>query len=221
MKIFHDRVDAGRRLAEALGGYRSRQDLVVLALPRGGVPVAAEVAAALGAALGLLIVRKIGAPAQPELAIGAVASGGVVIRNEEIIRLLGMSEAEVARATGAAKAELAAKERVYGETAAATSIEGRTAILVDDGAATGATMRAAVAAARARAAARVVVALPTAAAETAAMLAREADDLVCIETPEPYIAVGYWYRNFSQVQDEEVRRLLERPRPEAQHARVP
>jgi len=213
MKHFIDRGDAGRRLAAALSrehpGHRAGENTVVLALPRGGVPVAALVAAALGAPLGLLIVRKIGAPSQPELAMGAVASGGVVIRNEDIIRAIGLSDAAFARATALAEAELATKERIYGPRAGAADVAGKTVILVDDGAATGATMRAAVAAARARHAGRVVVALPTASEEAAAELAREADDLVCLDTPEPYFAVGYWYRDFDQVGDDEVRRLLE------------
>lgn len=213
MKHFIDRDDAGRRLAVALHqqrpGHRAGNDTVVLALPRGGVPVAAQVAAALGAALGLLIVRKIGAPMQPELAMGAVASGGVVIRNEPIIRAIGLTEAAFGRATALAGEELAAKERLYGPRAGAVAIAGKTVILVDDGAATGATMRAAVAAAKAQGAARVVVALPTASEEAAAALATEADDLVCLDTPEPYFAVGYWYRDFSQVGDDEVRRVLE------------
>jgi predicted phosphoribosyltransferase len=211
MTHFIDRDDAGRRLAVALHrhrpGPRAGDDTVVLALPRGGVPVAAQVAAALGAPLGLLIVRKIGAPMQPELAMGAVASGGVVIRNQPIIRAIGLSEAAFARATALAEEELAAKERLYGPGAAA-DVAGRTVILVDDGAATGATMRAAVAAVKARRAGRVVVALPTASEEAAAALAAEADDLVCLDTPEPYFAVGYWYRDFSQVGDDQVRRLL-------------
>ncbi|MBL8201543.1 MAG: phosphoribosyltransferase [Chromatiales bacterium] len=213
MKQFIDRDDAGRRLAVALHqrlpGHRAGDGTVVLALPRGGVPVAAQVAAALGAPLGLLIVRKVGAPSQPELAMGAVASGGVVIRNEPVIRAIGLSEAAFARATALAEAELAAKERLYGTRAGPADIAGKTVILVDDGAATGATMRAAVAAAKKRSAARVVVALPTASEEAAAALATGADDLVCLDTPEPYFAVGYWYRDFAQVGDDEVARLLE------------
>lgn len=214
MKHFIDRDDAGRRLAVALQrqhpGHRAGDDAVVLALPRGGVPVAAQVAAALGAPLGLLIVRKIGAPMQPELAMGAVASGGVVIRNEPIIRAVGLPEAAFARATALAQEELAAKEHLYGPGAAAADFAGRTVFLVDDGAATGATMRAAVAAAKARRAGRVVVALPTASEEAAAALAAEADELVCLDTPEPYFAVGYWYSDFGQVSDDEVRRLLDK-----------
>jgi predicted phosphoribosyltransferase len=137
-----------------------------------------------------------------------------VIRNEGIIGQLGMSEEQIARAIAAAQAELATKERLYGQAAAECPVAGRTVILVDDGAATGATMRAAIAAARARKAAKVAVALPHAASESAAALARESDDLVCLETPEPYMAVGYWYRDFGQVADEEVRRLLEGAREE-------
>lgn len=217
MKMFIDRTDAGQRLASALRRHladiRHGGKEIVLALPRGGVPVAFEVAASLGAPLGLLIVRKIGAPYQPELAMGAVASGGVVIRNADIIRMIGISDSAFARATEAAEAELAAKERLYGTGATAEDLNGKTAILVDDGAATGATMRAAIAAVRERGAGRVVVALPTASQEAAAMLARESDDLVCLETPEPYLAVGYWYKDFSQVSDAEVRRLLDKATP--------
>ncbi len=209
---FTDRDDAGRRLAVALHqrqpGLRAGDGTVVLALPRGGVPVAAPVAAALGAPLGLLIVRKIGVPSQPELAMGAVASGGVVIRNEDVIRAVGLPAAAFAQAAARAEDELAAKERLYGPGTAAADVAGRTVILVDDGAATGATMRAAVTAAKARHAARVVVALPTASGEAAAALAAGADELVCLDTPEPYFAVGYWYRDFGQVSDDEVRRLL-------------
>ncbi len=217
VKHFIDRDDAGRRLAVALHqrypGLGAGNEAVVLALPRGGVPVAARVAAALRTPLGLLIVRKIGAPMQPELAMGAVASGNVVIRNEPVIRAVGLPEAAFARATGLAQEELAAKERLYGPAAGAGDLAGRTVILVDDGAATGATMRAAVAAAKARHAGRVVVALPTASEEAAAALAAGADELVCLDTPEPYFAVGYWYRDFSQVGDDEVRRLLDDASP--------
>jgi putative phosphoribosyl transferase len=209
MKTFSDRTDAGQRLATAVAHLRTGNE-AVLALPRGGVPVAFEVAACLGAPLGLLIVRKVGAPAQPELAMGAVASGGVVIRNEAILRMLGLSEAEFARAAASAQAELSAKERLYGSGAGAVEISGKTVILVDDGAATGATMRAAIAAAKARGADRVIVALPTASEEAADALSRDADSLICLQTPDPYFAVGYWYRDFSQVSDNEVRQLLER-----------
>jgi predicted phosphoribosyltransferase len=207
MKIFANRTEAGRALAEALQHFRAAGPVVVLALPRGGVPVACEVARSLGAPLGLLIVRKIGTPGQPELAMGAVASGGVVIRNADIVSMLGITDAEFSRASDAAQAELLAKEQLYG-AAQNAEVAGKTVILVDDGAATGATMRAAVAAAKARRAARVVVALPTSSTDAAAALVGDCDDLVCLATPEPYGAVGYWYRDFTQVGDDEVRRLL-------------
>ncbi len=208
MMIFEDRIDAGRRLAAALTEYQGKANLMVLALPRGGVPVAAEVAAALGAPLGLLVVRKIGTPFQPELALGAVASGGVTIINQDVTRMTGVTDEQIEAATEQARAELAEKESRYGAVPRAASLEGRTAILVDDGVATGATMRAAIAAARARHASTVVVAVPTAAVQTAEVLAEEADDLICLETPEPYIAVGCWYHDFSQVSDDEVAAIL-------------
>ena len=210
MVIFDDRIDAGRQLAAALSAYQGEPELVVLALPRGGVPVAAEVAAALRAPLDVLVVRKIGTPFQPELAMGAVASGGVTIINKDVTRVTGVTAEQIAAATQQAQAELAEKESRYGEVPKAATLEGRTVILVDDGVATGATMRAAIAAARARQASKVVVAVPTAAVATARVLAEEADHLICLETPEPYIAVGCWYRDFGQVSDDEVAAILAR-----------
>lgn len=210
MVIFDDRIDAGRQLAAALSAYQGEPELVVLALPRGGVPVAAEVAAALRAPLDVLVVRKIGTPFQPELAMGAVASGGVTIINKDVTRVTGVTAEQIEAATQQAQAELAEKESRYGEVPKAVTLEGRTVILVDDGVATGATMRAAIAAARARQASKVVVAVPTAAVATADVLAEEADQLICLETPEPYIAVGCWYRDFGQVSDDEVAAILAR-----------
>ena len=208
--IFDDRIDAGRQLAEALSAYQGGGSIVVLGLPRGGVPVAAEVAAALGAPLKVLVVRKIPTPFQPELAMGAVASGGVTIINEDVTRATGVTVEEITAATEQARTELEQKEGRYGEAPKAASLAGCTVILVDDGVATGATMRAAITAARARQASQVVVAVPTAAVDTARILAEEADDCVCLETPEPYIAVGAWYRDFSQVSDDEVAAILAR-----------
>lgn len=208
MKRFADRTDAGRDLAAALGRYRKTADAVVLALPRGGVPVAFEVAAALKAPLDVLVVRKIGAPGQPELAIGAVAGGDIVIHNDDVIAAIGVDPDTLKRATAMARAELAEKERRYRTGRAAVPLEGKSVFLIDDGAATGATMRAAIAAARLRGAREVIVALPTAAAEAADTLRQEADGLICLQTPEPYYAVGAWYRDFGQVSDAEVARLL-------------
>jgi predicted phosphoribosyltransferase len=208
MTRFADRTEAGRALAAALVSREPGESPVVLALPRGGVPVAFEVAKALSAPLDVLVVRKIGAPDQPELAIGAVATGGVIIRNEEILAALGIDAQTMARATAAAQAELVAKEQRYRTGREPLAVEGRAVILVDDGAATGATMRAAVVAARQRGARKVIVALPNAATDAAATLAREADELVCLHTPEHYFAVGYWYLDFAQVSDAEVARLL-------------
>jgi predicted phosphoribosyltransferase len=208
--IFDDRIDAGQQLAEALSAYQRVVNIVVLGLPRGGVPVAAEVAAALGAPLDVLVVRKIRAPFQPELAMGAVASGGVTIINEDVTRATGVRAEEITAATEQARTELEQKESRYDGARRAVSLEGRTVILVDDGVATGATMRAAISAARARQALKVVVAVPTAAVDTARILAQTADDVICLETPEPYIAVGRWYRDFSQVSDDEVAAILAR-----------
>ena len=208
--IFDDRIDAGQQLAEALSAYQRVVNIVVLGLPRGGVPVAAEVAAALGAPLDVLVVRKIRAPFQPELAMGAVASGGVTIINEDVTRATGVRAEEITAATEQARTELEQKESRYNGARRAVSLEGRTVILVDDGVATGATMRAAISAARARQALKVVVAVPTAAVDTARILAQTADDVICLETPEPYIAVGRWYRDFSQVSDDEVAAILDR-----------
>ncbi len=208
--IFDDRIDAGQQLAEALSAYQRVVNIVVLGLPRGGVPVAAEVAAALGAPLDVLVVRKIREPFQPELAMGAVASGGVTIINEDVTRATGVRGEEITAATEQARTELEQKESRYDGARRAVSLEGRTVILVDDGVATGATMRAAISAARARQALKVVVAVPTAAVDTARILAQTADDVICLETPEPYIAVGRWYRDFSQVSDDEVAAILAR-----------
>jgi predicted phosphoribosyltransferase len=209
MKIFDNRTDAGRQLAEALEHHAGDEHLVILALPRGGVPVAYQVASALGAPLDVLVVRKLGAPHQPELAMGAVASGGVVIINDDVTRLLRVSEETIRNATDLARAELEEKERRYRRTRAIVALEGETVILVDDGAATGATMRAAIEAAKKRGAAKVVVALTTASGEARNIFAAEADEVVCLETPDPYIAVGCWYRDFGQTSDEEVAKLLE------------
>jgi putative phosphoribosyl transferase len=206
--IFDDRTDAGRQLAEALTAYKGIPELIVLALPRGGLPVAVEVATALGTPLHLLVVRKIGTPFQPELAMGAVASGGVTIINEDVTRVTGVTPDEITAATEQARAELEEKESRYGEAPRAVNLEDRPVILVDDGVATGATMRAAIAAARAGHATKVTVAVPTAAVDTARILAEEADEFVCLDTPDPYMAVGYWYRNFQQVSDDEVAAML-------------
>jgi putative phosphoribosyl transferase len=205
---FRDRVEAGDVLAGRLGHYAGRSDVLVLALPRGGVPVAARVAQALGAPLDVFVVRKLGVPGHEELAMGAIASGGVQVVNEQVVGRLGLSEADLRRVAEAEERELARRERSYREGRAPPDLAGRVVILVDDGLATGSTMRAAVAAARRLGPARVVVAVPTAPASTCERLRSEADEVICATTPRPFRAVGYSYRSFPQTSDEEVRAVL-------------
>jgi predicted phosphoribosyltransferase len=206
--LFRDRSEAGDVLAGRLGHYAGRDDVLVLALPRGGVPVAARVARALGAPLDVFVVRKLGVPGHEELAMGAIASGGVRVVNEQVVGRLGLGEEELRRVAEVEGRELARRERRYREDRAPPELAGRVVILVDDGLATGSTMRAAVAAARRAAPARVVVAVPTAPASTCQRLAEEADEVVCATTPRPFRAVGYSYRSFPQTSDEEVRAIL-------------
>jgi putative phosphoribosyl transferase len=207
--VFRDRAEAGDVLAGQLGHYAGRDDLTVLALPRGGVPVAARVARALGAPLDVFVVRKLGVPGHEELAMGAIASGGVEVVNEQVAGRLGLGEADLRRVAEAEGRELARRERSYREGRPPPALGGRVVILVDDGLATGSTMRAAVAAVRRLGPARVVVAVPTAPASTCQRLAEEADEVICATTPRPFRAVGYSYRSFPQTSDEEVRTLLQ------------
>lgn len=209
---FHDREDAGRALAEHLRKYAGRDDLLVLALPRGGVPVAYEVARALPAPLDVFIVRKLGVPGHEEYAMGAVASGGIRVLNEEAVRTLRLSIATVDRVAAKELAELNRRERAYRGERPEPVVEGRTIILVDDGLATGTSMRAAVSALKVRRPTRIVVAVPVAAADTCAALARDVDEVVCAVTPEPFRAVGLWYENFDQTTDEQVHALLDKGR---------
>ena len=206
--MFRDRAEAGDVLAGELGHYAGRDDVVVLALPRGGVPVAARVASALGAPLDVFVVRKLGVPGHEELAMGAIASGGVRVVNQQVVGRLGLGEADLRRVAEAEGRELARRERSYREGRAPPELAGRVVILVDDGLATGSTMRAAVAAARRLGPARVVVAVPTAPGSTCQSLREEADEVVCAITPRPFRAVGYSYRSFPQTSDEEVSALL-------------
>jgi len=206
--LFRDRVEAGDTLAGLLGHYAGRPDVLVLALPRGGVPVAARVAEALGAPLDVFVVRKLGVPGQQELAMGAIATGGVRVVNEQVVGRLRLGEADLQRVAEAEERELARRERSYREGRGPPDLAGQVVILVDDGLATGSTMRAAVAAARRLGPARVVVAVPTAPASTCQSLREEADEVVCATTPRPFRAVGYSYRSFPQTSDEEVRSLL-------------
>lgn len=207
---FHDRADAGRVVAADLAAYAGRPDLLVLALPRGGVPVAYEVARALGAPLDVFIVRKLGLPGHEEFAMGAIASGGIRLINEEVVREFGVTEAEIAAVSEAEAMELERRERQYRRDRPRPTIEGRTVILVDDGLATGATMHAAVLALREERPARLIVAVPVAAADTCDAFREIVDDIVCAETPAPFYAVGLWYEDFSQTTDEEVQNLLNR-----------
>jgi putative phosphoribosyl transferase len=216
---FRDRRDAGQQLAHELRRHAHRPDLIVLALPRGGVPIGFEVARALGAPLDVFVVRKLGLPWHDELAMGAIASGGVRVLDRDLIRVARVSEAELARVIAAEEAELARRERSYRGDRPFPDVRGKTAILVDDGLATGATMRAAVEALRLEQPSRIIVAVPVAAPQTCDAFRDVADEVVCAITPEPFQAVGRWYADFSQTTDEEVHDLLKRARG-ASHAAV-
>lgn len=205
---FIDRQEGGRALAGLLGEYAHRPDTLVLALPRGGMPVAFEVARELGAPLDVFLVRKLGAPMHEELAMGAMASGGTIVINQEVVRELGVRPEEIDAAAAREERELQRREQQYRGARPPPEVQGRTVILVDDGLATGSTMRAAVAALRQQRPERIVVAVPVAAVQACDMLAEEADEVVCARTPEPFYAVGLWYRDFAQTTDEEVRELL-------------
>ena len=208
MSAFQDRIDAGRRLARALAHYAGRRDVTVLGLPRGGVPVAAEVARALRADLADAEARKLGVAGQGELAMGALASGGVRVLNESVVDALHIDSASLERVAAQERRELERREQAYRGDRPPLDVRGRGAILVDDGLATGATMRAAVAAMKRLGPARVVVAVPVGASESVELLRREADEVVCPEIPEPFYGVGQWYDDFAQTSDEEVRALL-------------
>lgn len=205
---FRDRRAAGAELAAQLVGYRKAPGLLVLALPRGGVPVAYEIAMALGAELDVLVVRKLGVPQQPELALGALASGGATVFNDDVIGAIGITRSHLDVIARAERIELQRRERAYRGDRGPLNVRGRTVIVVDDGLATGASMRAAVAALRSMQPAKVVVAVPVAPIETAEEFMHVADDFVCIETPRDFHSVGWWYRDFDQTQDDEVRALI-------------
>lgn len=211
-QVFRDRTHAGQALARLLAGFARRDDVLVLALPRGGVPVAFEVAEALQLPLDVFVVRKLGVPGHEEYAMGALASGGVRVLNENVVRLLDVPQACVDAVIEAEQRELERREQIYRDALPPLDVRGRTVILVDDGLATGSTMLAAVKALRKQAPARIVVAVPTAAADTCNALRSDADEVICATTPEPFRAVGLWYEDFSQTSDDEVRELLARAR---------
>ncbi|MDP9231652.1 MAG: phosphoribosyltransferase [Actinomycetota bacterium] len=208
---FRDRTHAGRVLGELLrGDYAGSGDLLVLGLPRGGVPVAFEVAQELGAELDVFVVRKLGVPGHEELAMGALASGGIRVLNDTVVAELEIGEVMIARAAATESAELERRERAYRGDRAPVEASGRTVLLVDDGLATGSTMRAAALAVRAQDPERLVVAVPVAAEQTCDEFRADVDEIVCAFTPEPFHAVGLWYEDFAPTSDDEVRELLAR-----------
>jgi putative phosphoribosyl transferase len=209
-RAFPNRTEAGRQLAEKLVNYAGREDVIVLGLPRGGVPVAFEVAQRLGAPLDVFIVRKLGVPGFEELAVGAIASGGVRVLNQDVVRALPNAEEAIEAITARETAELERREKSYRNGRPAPELRDRVVILVDDGLATGATMRAAVAALRQRHVAKIVVAAPVGAPDTCREFEDEVDEIVCATAPEFFQAVGQYYHDFSQTSDEEVRELLSR-----------
>jgi len=212
-RIFPDRTVAGRELGAALAARHLTGSLLVLGLPRGGVPVAFEVATALGAPLDVMVVRKIGMPGQPELAVGAIASGGIVVRDPDTLRYMPGDAGSFDRLVARERVELERRERAYRAGRPPLELEGRIVILVDDGIATGSTMLAAVRAARQARAARVIAAAPVSSHEAAALLAKEADEAVFLMVPPALYAIGQWYELFNQLEDDEVRRLLALNRP--------
>jgi putative phosphoribosyl transferase len=212
--FYRNRREAGQVLATQLMKYANRQDVLVLALPRGGVPVAYEVAKALHAPLDVFLVRKLGVPGHEELAMGAIATGGIRVLNENVIRSLGIPDKLIEAVTEREQRELERREHLYRDDRSAPDVRGRTVILIDDGLATGATMRAAVRALRQEQPAHIVVAVPVAAPAACEEFRTEADDVVCAKTPEPFYGVGYWYEDFAQTSDQEVHDLLEQAEQE-------
>ncbi len=208
--LFRDRADAGRILAARLGIYANRHDVIVMALPRGGVPVGFEVARVLHAPLDVFVVRKLGVPGEEELAMGAVATGGVRVLNESVIQTLGIPAPVVESVARREEEEVRRRERAYRDDRPQPELENRTVILVDDGLATGSTMRAAVRALRAFAPERIVVAVPTGSPQACEQFRGVVDEVVCAATPEPFHSVGVWYDDFSQTSDAEVHNLLQR-----------
>jgi len=217
---FFDRVEAGRLLAAELAQHKLPTRVIVLALPRGGVPVGREVARALHAPLDVVVVRKLGAPWQPELAMGAIAGGSTQVLNEELVAELHVSGGEINAAIARERAELERRERLYRGGRPAPDLRGRVVLLIDDGLATGATMLVAARYVRALKPAKVIVGAPVGSAQACALLRKEVDELVCLATPPSFMAVGEWFRDFRQVSDAEVQRLLEQNRREVEDLEV-
>lgn len=209
-KRFRDRREAGQMLAAQLAAYTGRTDILVLALPRGGVPVGFEIASALHVPLDVLVVRKLGVPGEEELAMGALAGGGIRVLNRDVVRYLHISDEVIDTAATREQQELERRERLYRGERPAYAIHGRTVILVDDGMATGATMRAAITVVRQQQPAHIVVAIPTAAPSTCDELTADGIEVVCLTKPEPFYGVGFWYEDFPQLSDEAVRAILAR-----------
>ena len=207
-RYFHDRSEAGRVLAEKLMAYANRKDVLILALPRGGVPVAFEIAKALHAPLDVFLVRKLGVPGHEELAMGAIASGGVTVYNDEVVGGLDISSPMIDMVVTREQQELERREHLYRGDRPFPDLHGRTVVLVDDGLATGATMRAAVVALRQHQPAHSVIAVPIASPDTCEALRTQVDEMICAMTPDPMYAVGLWYEHFDQTSDDEVRELL-------------
>ena len=205
---FHNRREAGKALAARLASYADTPDLLVLALPRGGVPVAFEVARALHAPLDAFLVRKLGVPGHEELALGAIASGGIRVLNPDVVQMLEIPDDVIEAVTQRERRELARRERIYRDDRSPPDVRDHTIMLIDDGLATGASMRAAIAALYDQRARRIVVAVPVAASQTYAELCTEVDDIICLDTPDPFYGVGWWYEDFSQMTDAEVHDLL-------------
>jgi predicted phosphoribosyltransferase len=208
--LFQDRFEAGRILASRLSQFAQRNDVIVLGLPRGGIPVAFEVAKALNSPLDVFVVRKLGVPGREELAMGAIASSGIRVVNRAVVDALGIKNDEIEEAATEQRAELERREREYRSGRPMLDVHNRTVILIDDGLATGSSMRVAVMALRKREPGRIVIAVPVAAPSTCEELESEADQVVCAVTPEPFLAVGQWYRDFRQTSDDEVHKLLDR-----------
>ena len=208
--IYRDRIDAGNQLAARLSDYANRDDVLVLALPRGGVPVAYEVAKALRSPLDIFLVRKLGVPGQEELAMGAIATGGVLVLNDDVVRYLAIPGNVIDEVADMELRELERRERAYRGDRPEPKVQGKTVILIDDGLATGSTMRAAAKALRQQDPARIVVAVPVSAPQTCDEYRMGVDEIICAKTPEPFMGVGMWYLDFSQTSDEEVREILAR-----------